>query len=105
MLCVEQETRLSIKNILIATVFSEPSPEILSYAAGFARCYGSTMSLTGAATPRSICEIIRNRQVDLAVIGTHAQGMGKSHLDPAAEEILRTAPCPMLIIGPKVTAM
>lgn len=105
MLYVEQETRLSIKNILIATVFSEPSQAILSYAVGFARRYGSTMSLTGAVTPRSICEIIRNQQVDLAVVGTHAQGVGESQLNSASQEILHTAPCPMLIIGPKVTAM
>ncbi|MBZ5685462.1 MAG: universal stress protein [Acidobacteriia bacterium] len=105
MLCVEEQTRLSIKNILLATVFSEPSPEILSYAVGFARRYGSTMSLTGAVSPGAICEIIRNRQVDLAVIGTHAQEMRKSDLDSAAEELLRTVPCPVLIIGPRVTQM
>jgi len=103
--CVEEQTRLSIRNILLATVFSEPSPEILSYAVGFARRYGSTMSLTGAVSPRAICEIIRNRQVDLVVIGTHAQELRKSDLDSAAEEILHTVPCPMLIIGPKVTHM
>jgi ADP-ribose pyrophosphatase YjhB (NUDIX family) len=60
-LCVEEETRLSIRNILLATVFSEPSPDILSYAVGLARRYGSTMSLTGAVSPRSICEIIKRR--------------------------------------------
>ena len=103
--CVEEQTRLSIKNILLATVFSEPSPEILSYAVGLARRYGSTMSLTGAVSPGAICEIIRNRQVDLVVIGTHAQELRKSDLDSAAEEILHTVACPMLIIGPRVTQM
>ena len=105
MLCVEEQTRLSIKNILLATVFSEPSPEILSYAVGLARRYGSTMSLTGAVSPRSICEIIKRWQVDLVVIGTHAQELRKSVLDSAVEEILHTAPCSMLITGPKVTPM
>ncbi len=105
MLCVEEQTRLSIKNILLATVFSEPSPAILSYAVGLARRYGSTMSLTGAVSPGAICEIIRNRQVDLVVIGTHAQELRKSDLDSVSEEILHTVPCPMLIIGPKVTQM
>ena len=103
--CVEEQTRLSIKNILLATVFSEPSPAILSYAVGLARRYGSTMSLTGAVSPGAICEIIRNRQVDLVVIGTHAPELRKSDLDSAAEEILRTVPCTMLIVGPSVTQM
>lgn len=105
MLCVEEQTCLSIKNILLATVFSEPSPAILSYAVGFARRYGSTMSLTGAVSPGLICEIIRNRQVDLVVIGTHAQELRKSALDSTVGEILHTVPCPLLIIGPKVTQM
>lgn len=105
MLCVEEQTRISVKNILLATVFSEPSPEILSYAVGFARRYGSTMSLTGAVSARTICEIIKNRQIDLVVIGTHAQEIRKSDLDSAAEEILHTVPCPMLIIGPWVAKM
>ena len=103
--CVEEQTRLSIRNILLATAFSEPSPAILSFAVGLARRYGSTMSLTGAVSPGAICEIIRNRQVDLVVIGTHAQELRRSDLDSAAEEILHTVPCPMLIIGSKVPQM
>jgi nucleotide-binding universal stress UspA family protein len=103
--CVEEQTRLSIKNILLATVFAEPSPAILSYAVDLARRYDSTMSLTGAVSPRAICEIIRNRQVDLVVIGAHAQGLRKSDLDSATEEILHTAPCPVLIVGPNVNQM
>jgi hypothetical protein len=100
---VEEQTRLLINNILLASVFSEPSEAILSYAVGFARRYGSRMFLTGAASPGAICEMIRNRQVDLMVISTDAQELRKSDLDTATMEILRTVPCPMLIIGPKVT--
>jgi hypothetical protein len=59
---VEEQTRLSIKNILLATVFTEPSEAILSYAVRFARRYHSKMSLTGAASPGAICEIIGNRK-------------------------------------------
>ena len=102
---VEEQTCLSIENILLATVFSEPSEAILSYAVGFARRYGSKMSLAGAASPEAICEIIRNGQVDLVIIDLHAQQVRQSDLDTAAEEILHTVPCPMLIIGPKVTQM
>jgi len=103
--CVEAQTCLSIKNILLTTAFSAHSPAILSYAVGFARRYGSTMSLTGAASPGAICEIVRNRSVDLVVIGMRAQELRKSDLDSDAEEIFRSVPCPVLIIGPRVTQM
>lgn len=102
---VEEQTRLSIKNILLATMFTEPSEAILSYAVGFARRYGSKMSLTCAASPAAICEIIAKLQVDLVVIGTQAQNVRKSDLDVAVGEILRTVRCPMLIIGPRVPPM
>ena len=36
---VEEQTRLSIKNILLSTAFTEPSEAILSYAVRFARRY------------------------------------------------------------------
>jgi len=101
--CVEAQTRLSIKNILLATMFSEPSEAILSYAIGLARRYGSAMSLTGTATPRGIRAIIGNREVDLVVIGAHSHESRGSDLDTAVAEILRTVACPMLIVGPQVT--
>ena len=100
---IEEQTRLSIKNILLATVFTEPSETILSYAVGLARRYGSKMSLTGAASPAAICEIAGTRGVDLVVVGTQSQGVRTSDMDVAVAEILGTVPCPMLIIGPQVT--
>lgn len=100
---IEEQTRLSVKNILLATVFTEPSETILSYAVGLARRYGSKMSLTGAASPAAICEIIGTRGVDLVVVGTQAQGVRTPDMDVAVAEILGTAPCPMLIVGPQVT--
>ncbi len=102
---VEEETRLSIKNILLATMFSEPSEAILGYAVALARRYDSKMSLTGAASPGAIREIIRNQEVDLVVIGTHAHDSRKSYLDIAVGELLSSVPCPLLIIGPQVTQM
>ena len=101
--CVEEQTRLSIKNILLATGYSEPSEAILSYSASLARRYGSRISLAGTVSPEVICEIIRNRQVDLVVIGARAQKLRKFTLDSKVEDIVRTAPCPVLIIGPEVT--
>jgi nucleotide-binding universal stress UspA family protein len=102
-LCVEERTHLAIKNILLAAVLAEPSDAILSYAASLARHYGSKMSLTGAVSGGAICEIIRKGEIDLLVLGTPVQESRKSALDTAVEEILRRVPCPMLIIGPRVT--
>ena len=99
---VEEQTRLSIKNILLATVFTEPSEAILAYAVGLARRYISKISLTGAASPVAICETIRKCKADLVVIGTQAQDVRKSDVEVAVGEILSNVPCPMLIVGPGV---
>ena len=101
---VGEQAHVSIKNILLATVFTAPSEAILAYAVSFARRYGSKMSLMGAASLSAICEIVRKCRVDLVIIGTQAQDLRRSDLDMAVGEILRTVPCPMLIIGPKVTS-
>lgn len=99
---VEEQTRLSIKNILLATVLTEPSEVILSYAVGFARHYHSRMSSTSAASPGAICGIIRKREIDFVVIGTDTCESRKSDLETAVGEMLRTVPCPMIVIGPLV---
>jgi nucleotide-binding universal stress UspA family protein len=99
---VEEQTDLSIKNILLATDSSEPSEAILPYAVGLARRYGSSIWLADAISPEAICEIVRNRQVDLVVVGAHGQKL-RFNLGSTAEEIFRMLPCPVLIIGPKVT--
>jgi nucleotide-binding universal stress UspA family protein len=100
-LFVESPTHLSIKNILLTTVFTEPSEAILSYAFGFARHHGSEISLTGAASPLAICEIIRKREIDFVVVGTPVFD-SRSKLQNAVGDLLRMVPCPMLILGPKV---
>jgi nucleotide-binding universal stress UspA family protein len=151
--CLEEQTHLCIKNILLATDFSESSEATLPYALGLAQRYGSTIfvahvisseaekaippqamrtgfdevryfagramvAFLGSASlggipheallergsiPEAICEIVRNRQVDLVVIGTHDQKLRKFNIGSTAEEILRMVPCPVLIIGPEVT--
>jgi len=60
------------------------------------------MSLTGAASPEAICEIIRKWGIDFVVIGTNTCESRKSDLDTKVGEMLRTVPCPMLVIGPLV---
>lgn len=105
MLCVEERTRLAIKNILLAAVFSEPSEAILSYAVSLARRYGSKMSLTGAVSASTICQIIEKGQIDLVVLGAQVRESRTPSPDTVIEEILRKVSCPILIIGPRVTQM
>lgn len=151
--CLEQQTRLSLKNILFATDFSDASEAAVPYALGLARRYGSTIlvahvippeverSIPPGAMPKGfdearffaeqamtaflgctflsgaphevlldkgsiagrICQMVRNRQIDLVVIGTRGRRLRKFDTDSIAEEIFRTVPCPVLIVGPEVT--
>lgn len=151
--CLEQQTRLSLKNILFATDFSEASEAAVPYALGLARRYDSTIlvahvippeverSIPPGAMPKGfdearffaeqamtaflgctflsgaprevlldkgpiagrICQMVRNRQIDLVVIGTRGRRLRKFDTDSIAEEIFRTVPCPVLIVGPEVT--
>jgi len=51
--------------------------------------------------PQIICE----ERVDLVVLGTHGRrGVSKLVLGSGAEKIYRSAPCPVLTVGPKVRA-
>ena len=100
--CIEEQTHLSIKNILLAIAPSDSSEATLPDAIGLARRYGSTMFVADVISPEAICEIVRNRQVDLLVIGTHGQTLA-NNTGSTTEEILRMVPCPVLIIGPRVT--
>jgi len=151
--CLEQQTHLSIKNILLATDFSKSSESTLPYALGLARRYASTILVVHVISPEAekaippeairtgfdvaryfaeramegflglasfsgvpheglldkgpiaeaICLMVRNRQIDLVVIGTHDQKLQKFDIGSTTKEILRTVPCSVLIIGPKVT--
>ena len=50
-----------------------------------------------------IPEIIREEEVDLVVLGTHGRrGVSKLVLGSGAEKIYRSAPCPVLTVGPNV---
>ncbi len=51
----------------------------------------------------SLSSIVREKNIDLIVLGTHGRtGFGKLLLGSVAEDILRHAPCPVLTVGPKV---
>jgi nucleotide-binding universal stress UspA family protein len=48
-------------------------------------------------------EIIREKQIDLLVTGTHGRtSVGKLLMGSVAEEVFRTVTCPVLTVGPKV---
>lgn len=53
----------------------------------------------------TISDLIERKQIDLIVLGTRGRtGFGKILLGSVAELILRRAPCPVLTVGPHVTA-
>ena len=53
-----------------------------------------------------LMDFVRNHGVDLVVVGTSSRhGLGKVLLGSTAEEIIRVAPCPVLTVGPHVTAV
>lgn len=52
-----------------------------------------------------LSELIARLEIDLVVLGTHGRsGMKKMVLGSAAEELVNSAPCPVLTIGPQVSA-
>jgi nucleotide-binding universal stress UspA family protein len=52
-----------------------------------------------------LMEFVRKHSADLVVVGTSSRGgLGKVLLGSTAEEIIRVAPCPVLTVGPHVTA-
>jgi nucleotide-binding universal stress UspA family protein len=52
-----------------------------------------------------LMEFARNSRADLVVMGTSSRGgLSKVLLGSTAEEIIRVAPCPVLTVGPHVTA-
>src|ERR1700756_2368396 len=53
----------------------------------------------------SISEAIEKFRIDLVVMATHGrEGLGRLILGSVAEQVFRRVPCPVLTVGPKVTA-
>jgi nucleotide-binding universal stress UspA family protein len=53
--------------------------------------------------PEVIAEFIHDLNIDLLILGTHGRtGLGKLVMGSVAEEIFRTALCPVLTVGPRV---
>jgi nucleotide-binding universal stress UspA family protein len=52
----------------------------------------------------ALADLIQKRRVDLLVAGTHGrEGIRKLLLGSVAEQIFRHAPCPVLLVGPRVS--
>jgi nucleotide-binding universal stress UspA family protein len=152
MKAVQTGTRLTLKNILFLTDFSEPSDIAIPYARAIAREYEAkvyalhvltpfplahatpestasviegfeegaqaemqrldsqlvgvsheTMIVRGESVWSSAEKILRDREIELMILGTHGRtGAMKLLLGSVAEEIFRRASVPVLTIGPSV---
>ena len=61
-----------------------------------------TILATGSA-PSVILDVIPEKEIDLAVLGTNAlHGFERLVFGSTAEAVLRKAPCPVLTVGPRV---
>ena len=59
--------------------------------------------VTEGIVPNALNDIIREHQIDLAVLGTHGRRAFKKFLmGSVAEEVFRMAPCAVLNIGPNI---
>lgn len=65
----------------------------------------SELVMTSGSPAAEIVRCAQEREVDLIVMGTHGRG-GVSHLllGSVAESVIRTAPCPVLVIRRSVAA-
>jgi nucleotide-binding universal stress UspA family protein len=147
------EKAVELKNLLVATDFSEVSRCALAYAATLARRNGARLHIAHVLPPnpflplplepvpleldsdrqsaeRSLEELadatalgdvahetvlergpiaevlsglVSSREIDLLVVGTHGRGgLKKLVLGSVAEELFRSASCPVLTVGPRV---
>ena len=150
MTTVQASKRISFKNILFLTDFSEPSCDALPIATAIARAYGSTVHAVHVLVPSSsaymapemapvllddeeelaavemerveaqlmglpretiiergsslwevAARLLKEREIDLIVMGTHGRtGFKKALLGSSAEEVFRRSRVPVLMNGP-----
>jgi nucleotide-binding universal stress UspA family protein len=149
---IEAGTRVTLRNILFLTDFSEPSEVAIPFVIAIAREYEAkayalhvltpvalayaspestaatiegleegaqaemerveaqlsgvaheTVIVRGQSVWPAVEQFLRDRQMDLVIVGTHGRtGAMKLLLGSAAEEIFRRARVPVLTIGPSV---
>lgn len=153
MKAIESTTRISFKNVLLATDFSPVSEAAFRYAQAITRRYGAKIFATHVVAPGetpmvppenwgacqqvleeaarremhelserlqgiphetvlgyggiwdSVSALIAENHIDLLVVGTHGrQGLERLLMGSVAEEIFRRAACPVLTVGPSVSA-
>jgi nucleotide-binding universal stress UspA family protein len=52
----------------------------------------------------TLSDMVRQQNIDLIVIGTQGRtGLGRTLIGSVAEEIFRSAPCPVLTVGPHIS--
>jgi len=82
----------------------DDTEKLVAYALRKARCeevkHRTWVRL--GAVGETLCSIIEQEHVDLAVVGTHGRtGLRKLVMGSAAEDVFRHAPCPVVTIGPQ----
>jgi len=152
MTTVQANKRISLKNILFLTDFSEPSVAALPFATTIAHAYSAEVHALHVLLPAPytymtpemaattlddqeemaraemqrveaqlmglphettiergtgvwsvLSEVLKEREIDLIVLGTHGRtGLQKFLLGSSAEEVFRRAGVPVLTIGPTV---
>jgi len=134
MQAAEAKTRIALKNILFATDLSYLAEVALPYVMELARLYGSKvyavhvrprggewaapqgkamaslnerlkdipheMVIEGGDVREALLRQIAERNIDLVVVSTH----GRVLLGSVAEAVFREAPCPVLTVGPRLSA-
>ena len=60
--------------------------------------------LDRGSVPNVVLNVIREKKIDLLIVGTHgSRGLKKLVLGSVAEQLFRCAPCPVLTVGPSAT--
>lgn len=82
----------------------DDAEKLVAYALRKARCeevkHRTWVKL--GSVGETLCTIIEQEHIDLAVVGTHGRtGLRKLVLGSAAEDVFRHAPCPVVTIGPQ----
>lgn len=83
-----QQPRAQLKALVRSGIFEDTEPEVL---------------VGTGATWDTLARMIQENSIDLMVLGTRGRtGLGKLLLGSVTEQALRSAPCPVLSVGPRL---